>query len=143
MTSQTDLDQGGISRAWVRQYLGPSVGWLYVPGTNAIPVNNPGTLSIALGINLVKVNCMGLVTLILPSAIHSPAGAMAQPSTFADAAITIIDNGGNAGSFPITIQPFSVAETIMGLTQIQITVNYGGYTLAPSSGAKTWNSISP
>jgi hypothetical protein len=31
----------------------------------------------------------------------------------------------------------------MGLASIQITSNYGGFTLAPNSALRKWNSISP
>jgi hypothetical protein len=144
MPSQTDLDQGGTTRQWIRQFLGPSVGWVYAPSTNQFPITAGGTYIIDPSTNYIPVNTTGAVTIILPSAADpSYAGASgAQPGLFVNPPIVIVDTGGNAGAHPITIQPHA-GETIMGLASIQITVNYGGYTLAPNSAQKTWNSISP
>ena len=139
MPSQTDLDQGGTDREWVKQYLGPTVGWVWVPARNALTITAPGTYTIDLSTNLVRVNVVGAVTIVLPSTIiptNPPAGAL--PGVSVRAQITIVDIGGNAAAHPITIQPASVAETIMNLTQIQITSNYGGFILQPNAGTKTW-----
>ena len=143
MGSQTDLDQGGTYRGWVRQYLGPSVGWVSLPGQNIFPITTAGTYILTPDISLVTVNVAGAVTIKLPPASQPAVSAGVQPGLFGNVPITIVDVGGNAGANNITIQPTSVAETIMGLTQIKITVNYGGYTLKPNSALKTWNSISP
>lgn len=43
---------------------------------------------------------------------------------------SVIDVGGNASSFQITILPYG-SERIMGLTELDITTDYGGYTLWP------------
>lgn len=143
MGSQSDLDQGGTSRAWVRVYLGPSVGWVYAPGGNVFNIVAPGTYNIDPSTSLIEVNVAGAVTIILPSAIVPAIPAVGIPQLFVGNPITIVDVGGNAQANPITIEPFSVSETIMGLAQIQITVNFGGFSLLPNSAQKTWNSISP
>ncbi len=143
MTSQTDLDQGGTSRNWVKSYLGPSVGWVWTPEQNVLPITAAGTYSLDPSVSLVTVNVAGAVTITLPSAVTPSAGAQAQPGLFVKNPITIVDVGNNAQAHPVTIQPASGSETIMGLSSIQITVNYGGYTLAPNSALATWNSISP
>lgn len=142
MASQKDLDQGGTNRAWVRTYLGPSVGWIWVPANNVLPLTAAGTYTIDPSTSLVTVNVAGAVVIILPSAIL-PASAQAQPGLFAQNPITIVDIGGQATAHPITIQPASSAENIMNLASISLSVNYGGYTLAPNSTLKGWNSISP
>lgn len=142
MTSQTDLDQGGTTRAWRRTYLGPSVGWQWVPTNNVLPITAAGTYIIDPSTNLITVNVIGAVIIVLPSAIL-PASAQAQPGLFAQNPITIVDIGGHAQANPITIQPKSGAENIMNLASILLSVNYGGYTLAPNSTLKGWNSISP
>ncbi len=143
MTSQTDLDQGGTNRNWVKSFLGPSIGWIWTPVQNFLPITAGGTYTLDPSTNFVTINTTGSVTIKLPSAVDPAAGAGAQPGLFANPPIVIVDVGGNAQAHPITIQPVSVSETIMGLTQIQITVNFGGYTLAPNSAQSTWNSISP
>lgn len=143
MASQLDLDQGGTFRGWVKQYLGPSVGWVWVPGDNILPIVAAGTVIVLPGTSLITVNVAGAVTIILPAASNPIVPAGVLPGLFANNPITIVDIGNNAQAHPITIQPVSVAETIMGLASIQITVNYGGYTLAPNSALKLWNAISP
>lgn len=143
MSSQTDLDQGGTSRQWVRTFMGPSVGWIYVPLQNVLPITAAGTYAIDPSTSLIEVNTTGLVTITLPSCVVPTVGAQAQPGLFAKNPITIVDIGGHAQAAPITIQRNNVNESIMGLASIQITVNYGGYTLQPISGSATWNSISP
>src|SRR6516164_11438278 len=124
-----DLDQSGTSRQWQRTYLGPSVGWIYVPYQNILPVTSAGSYVLDPSTNLVEVNVAGAVTIILPSCQFPAAGAQAQPRLFASNPITIVDVGGNAAANPITIQPFSGAETVMGLSSIKIATNYGGFTL--------------
>jgi|SRR5215469_1051590 len=143
MTSQTDLDQGGTFRAWARQYFGPSVGWVYAPANNVLPITAGGVFQLDPSTSLVTVNTTGAVTIKLPAATNPSVPAGAQPGLYADNPITIVDIGGNAQAHPITIQPISIAETIMGLNSITISVNYGGYTLAPNSTLRLWNSISP
>ena len=144
MGSQTDLDQGGTLREWAKAYMGPSVGWIYIPVQNAIgPITVAGTINVDPSTSLVEINTPGAVTVILPSCAYPPAGAQAQPGLFAKNPITIVDTGGNASAHPITIQPNNVTETIMGLSSIQISVNYGGYTLLPNPTQLTWNNISP
>jgi hypothetical protein len=138
-----DLDQGGTSRQWSRNYLGPSVGWIQVPYQNLLPVTAAGTYNLDPSTNLVEVNVAGAVTIVLPSCQFPAAGAQAQPRLFASNPITIVDVGGNAAANPITIQPFSGAETVMGLSSIKIATNYGGFTLQPVPAQKTWTSISP
>lgn len=143
MASQTDLDQGGTPRAWNRQYLGPSIGWVDAPARNILAITAGGTYALDPSTSLVTVNTTGAVTIILPSAVTPSAGAQAQPRLFVQNPITIVDIGGNAQAHPITIQRNNSGESIMSLASIQITVNFGGYTLEPNSSAATWNSISP
>ena len=138
MPSQTDLDQGGTNREWVKSYLGPSVGWVWVPGRNPLGINTAGTFTLDLSTNLVNVNVAGAVTIILPSVVvpaNPPAGAL--PGLNVRASVTIVDVGGNAAAHPITLQPHA-GETIMGLASIRITSNFGGFILQPTAGSLTW-----
>lgn len=137
MASQLDLDQGGTNREWGRIYLGPSVGWVVVPYRNQLQIGAPGSYTLDLSTNYVQVNIAGAVTIILPISITAGVPAGAQTGKFVRAPISIIDVGGFAAANPITIQPNSVAETIMGLTQVQITSNYGGFILYPNNGKWT------
>lgn len=143
MSSQTDLDQGGTSRAWLKTYLGPSVGWVQAPAGNVLPITTAGSYTLDPSVSLVTVDIVGSVTIVLPSAINPTVPAGALPGRFVGNPITVVDVGGFAQGSPITIKPASISENIMGLSQIQITVNYGGYTLLPSSILLGWNSISP
>src|SRR5277367_2896530 len=145
MTSQIDLDQGGTFRQWVREYLGPSVGWVTVPASNVLSITAAGTYALNLSTTLVEVNVAGAVTITLPSAqgtssLGGTGGTTdsTNPGVAAKYPITIVDIGGHAAANPITIQPISGGETIMGLASISLSVNYGGYTLQPIPGAKTW-----
>jgi hypothetical protein len=115
---------------------------VWFPEQNVLPITTTGTTTLNPSVSLVTVNVAGLVTIKLPAATNPTVAAGAQPGLFVDNPITIVDIGGNAGSNTITIQP-AAGETIMGLSSITITVNYGGYVLAPNSAQQTWNSISP
>lgn len=133
MGSQLDLDQGGTQRQWIRRWLGPSVGWVLVPDVSILSVTGGGTTNVLLGTVLVLVNFVGAVTINLPSAKASAAGAQALPFSFVGKPITVIDYGGNALNNNITIQAKGGAETIDGLASIQIAANYGAFTLNPKT----------
>lgn len=138
MSSQTDLDQGGTKRAWVREYLGPSVGWIYAPQRNVLLITAAGTYNLDPSVSLVEVNVNGAVTVVLPAATDPSVGPQALPGLFAKNPITVVDIGGFAAGQPITIQRNNSAENILGLASIQITANYGGFTLKPSSTQRGW-----
>lgn len=139
MTSQTDLDMGGTARQWVRTYMGPSVGWVYLPGLNPLPtITAAGTYVLTPDTTLVQVNVAGAVIVVLPTALVPGVPATTQPALYAKKPVTIVDIGGFAQAHPITIQPASIAENIIGLASIQIDANYGGYTLTPSNEQKGW-----
>ena len=142
MASQTDLDQGGTSRQWVRTYLGPSVGWIYLPGSNRLVITVAGTYTAIEGTSLVTVDIAGAVTIILPSAINPTVPAIAIATPYAAVPITIVDVGGFAGAHPITIEPASSAENVLGLASIQLTAAYGAIALKPNNGLKGWTSWS-
>lgn len=142
MTSQTDLDQGGTSRQWVRTYLGPSVGWVYLPGRNPFEITAAGTYIITPDTSVVNVNVNGAVTVMLPTAKNPNAPAGALPGLYARTAVSIVDVGGFATAHPITIMPASVVETIMGLASVQITSNFGAFILSPNVSLSGWvNSV--
>lgn len=143
MGSQTDYDQGGTARQMVRTYLGPSVGWVDLPGRNPYPIVAAGTYILAPDTSLVLVNIAGAVTIFLPTAIDPGVPAGVLPGLYAKTPVTIVDIGGFANAHPITIEPASIAENIVGLASIQITVNYGGFTLNPSNAQRGWTVISP
>jgi hypothetical protein len=138
-----DLDQGGTSRQWSRNYLGPSIGWIDVPWQNLLPVTAAGTYALDPSTNLVEINVAGAVTIILPSCQFPAAGPQALTRLFANNPITIVGVGGNAASNNITINPNNASEIVMGLSSVKIATNFGGYTLQLVSGLKTWTSISP
>jgi hypothetical protein len=133
-----DLDQGGHPRRTSRTDLGPSVGWAETPYRSLMSIGMAGTYFIDPSINLVTVATASLVTLILPHAQMPTSGPTAQPQLFLGPNIQLVDAGGFAANFPITIQPISGAESIQGQSQIQITTNYGGLILMPISAQRTW-----
>jgi hypothetical protein len=122
--------------------MGPSIGWCELPAQQILPIIAAGTYALSPGVTLVTVSVAGAVTIVLPSAIL-PAQAAVQPGLIGNIPITIVDIGGFAQAHPITINPFSGSENIMGLNSLSLSVNYGGYTLTPNSTLKGWNSISP
>lgn len=137
MTSQLDLDQGGTFRQKQRVYLGPSVGWVEMFNNNILPITVTGTTTLLLGTTLVLVNVNAAVTIQLPSAVASPAGAQALPGTFLARPITIVDAGGHATAHNITILPYGT-ELIDGLATIAILGNYGAYVLTPNTPSGGW-----
>ncbi len=141
MPSQTDLDMGGTSREWVNQYLGPSVGWVRMPARNLLEITAAGTYTLDLSTNLVHVNVNGAVTINLPTASNPSVPAGVLPGKFGKISIGIVDIGGFAATYPITIAP-AAGETIMNLSSIQITSNYGGFILYPSNALKGWTNQS-
>lgn len=139
MTSQLDWDQGGTSRQIEKVYMGPSVGWVFTSVRTVFPITAAGTYTLQYGNSLVTINVQtGVVTIILPSAIDPTVVAGALPGPYTKTPITLVDIGGFAFTNNILLQPASVAETIMGLAQIKIQSNYGGYILQPNSSLKTW-----
>lgn len=138
MASQQDLDQGGTDREWLRVYRGPSVGWITIPYRNVLIITAAGTYTLNPSTSLVQVSVAGAVTIVMPSAVDPAVGPGALPGLFAKNPVTIVDIGGNAATTPITIDPASGAENILGLASVQITANYGGLTLVPSSKQKGW-----
>lgn len=132
-----DLDQGGLVQEWDRVWMGPSVGWVYRPARNVLPIIAPGTYTVDLAISLITINVAGAVTVILPS-LSNPPSAVGNPGFFVRNPITIVDIGGNGVLFPIAIQPTAPA-TIAGLASIAINSNFGGYTLIPKTGSQLWS----
>lgn len=139
MGSQTDLDQGGTFRQFARRWLGPSVGWIDTPEVNVLPIVAAGTTNVAVGTTLVTVNVAGAVTLQLPSAKASvTATAGAQPGLSLGLPLTVVDIGGHADAFNITILPFGT-EKIMGLNSLSISTQYGAFVLIPNLSAGGWS----
>ncbi len=137
MTSQTDLDQSGTARQWVRTYLGPSVGWVYLPGRNPFEITTVGSYTIQPDTSVVNVRVNGSVTIILPTVLNPNAPAVVLGALYSRTAISIVDVGGFATANPITIQPHA-GETIMGLASVQITSNYGAFILSPNVQSAAW-----
>ena len=135
MTSQTDLDQGGTFREWVRTYMGPSVGWVMAPARNVLTVTAIGTYTLNLSTTLVIINTTAAVTIVLPSAKNPSVPAGALPGPYVKSIVTVVDI---AGAPNVMITPISVAETIMGLASIPLSTAYGSYSLRPDSSFNGW-----
>lgn len=119
-------------------WMGPSIGYVMQPKRSPLSITAAGTYTLNYSTNLVEVNCNGAVTIILPTAIDPIVPALTLPGDYAKVTITISDIGGFASAHPITIEPASGAENIVGLTQIQIDSAYGSYALDPSNSQKGW-----
>lgn len=142
MASQLDLDQGGTDRQMIRKFMGPSVGWQWVPDNSIWPVTAAGTTILLLGTTLVPVsfNGDGVIIQLPPTALpDTTAGVLPMP--FARMPITIYDAGGFAYDHPITLRP-ATGETIMGLAEITIASNFGGWSLMPNPETLSWSTIS-
>lgn len=137
MGSQTDLDQGGTFRQYQRIWLGPSVGWITFPASNVLPITAAGTTTAVIGTTLITVNVAALVTIQLwnPAVATVPAGVL--PGDYIAPSLTVVDTGGNAASFNITILP-AAGHTIIGLASIAIVEAYGAWTLNPDINTGNW-----
>jgi hypothetical protein len=136
----TDLDRGGIPRQWVLARFGPGIGRVRVPLQSRYLVTTVGNTILNPSITVVEVNAPGPVMITLPSA-KNPA-VIAQERLFAKVPMVISDISGAAATNPITIFP-APGETIMGLSSLVISTNYGGLTLEPSATLQGWNLIAP
>ena len=98
------IDQGGTSREWVATYMGPSVGWVWLPNRNVLTIKTAGTYVLNLSTTrwALRVNVAGAVVIMFPTAIDPDVPAIAQPQSYAKRPITIVDIGGFALANPIT-----------------------------------------
>lgn len=140
MASQLDLDQGGTFRQWTRQYMGPSVGWVWVPVDAVLEVTAGGTYSIARGTSLILLSADADITLDLPSSKASPAGPQAIPGQWVVNPVTVVDIGGFASSRVYTINP-AAGETISSLASVRLRADYGTVILNPLLRTGGWNLI--
>ena len=137
MTSQIDTDQGWSYRGWIRTYLGPSVGWTLWGANVILPVTAAGTVLVQPGNTLVQVSVSGSVTVRLPPTVLPPVPAGALPGLQSPIPITVVDIGGHAATFPITIFP-AAGESIAGVSSVQINTAFGAFVFWPSSVIPGW-----
>lgn len=142
MASQTDLDQGGTFRQWVRTFMGPSVGWVSVPVDAVLDVTTGGVKTIARGTSLILLNVNASVTLNLPSSKAAPQGPQAIPGQWVINPVTIVDRGGfaNPGVVDYLVNP-NGAEKISGLSQVALASAYGSLILNPILSTGGWTLI--
>lgn len=132
MASQLDLDQGGSFRQYVRRWLGPSVGWVFSPDDNVVPVTAAGTTTVLVGTTLVPISAVASVNIQLPSSKQSAVPAGAQPGLSLGLPLTVVDIAGHVDGTTVLyrITPFGT-ELIMGLPYIEIASPYGAFVLLP------------
>jgi len=82
------------------------------------------------------VDIAGAVTLNLPPAAASAAGAQAIPGSFVGAPIVVLDVGGHASA--VNVITIASAENIDGFASITIENAYGAYTLNPNTPDAGW-----
>jgi hypothetical protein len=142
-----DLDQSGTFREFANIYLGPSIGGITTPIFSNLSITAGGSYALAKGTTRVSVNVAAPVTITLPPSQPVAGGppAIANPGNHLNWPLTIADVGGNAQAWPITINCV-VGDTIQGQSQIQITVNYGGYVFSTPvegvSSPRVWTPVS-
>lgn len=137
----TDLDQGGVDRRFVKQYLGPTVGWIDAPFNNTKHITVGGAYTLDVGVTQVLLDVAAEVTLQLWNPIPPtvpPPNSLPGPSI--DMPLSIIDIGGNTGSFPCTILP-AAGKEINGDTELLIAEAYGTALLEPDAEYGNWNSL--
>jgi hypothetical protein len=137
MSSQLDLDQGGTFRQLERVYLGPSVGWQYVPQAAVLPIISTGTYTIQRGTTLITINANANVTINLPSSRASIAGPQAIPGQWILNPVTIVDIGGFASLNTYNIVPFG-SELISSLASVQLASSFGSIILKPILETGGW-----
>ena len=148
MTSQ-DLDMGGTVRDMVRVNCGPTIGWVMIQENELDTLHgdfgNDFGNDFSLG-SLTSLSPPGgtwLITVDVDAALPSPiqlASAIPphnEPITYISRPITIVDVGGHAGNFPITILPFG-SEKINGQASLTIATAYGAYVLTPDVKHGGW-----
>lgn len=138
MPSQTDLDQSGTFRQYVRRWLGPSVGWVLSPDDNVLAISVAGTYAPVNNTTLITVSVNGAVIINLPDCFKGVIPANSLPGKFLALPLTITDIGGFASAQPITINA-PAGRFIMGLASISIANAYGAFTLLPDIDTGNWN----
>lgn len=139
MGSQTDLDQGGTFRQWIKTYMGPSVGWVSVPVDAVLEVNTAGGTILARGTSLVLIGPVAAdLNINLPSSKASPQGPQAIPGQWIINPVTILDVGGLADQHIYRIYP-AVGETISGLASVDLATPRGTIVLIPILDVGGWN----
>ena len=111
----SDLDQSGSSWQKVRAWQGPSLGWVEVQVKPSRTINVGGSYQVFPGDGVIFVNVAAAVTLVLPDVKLWVNEFAYQPATAFERAIWIKDLGGNAATFPITIQT-PVGQSIDAIT---------------------------
>jgi hypothetical protein len=142
VSSQLDLDQGGTYRQTERIYLGPSLGWQYVPNQAWLPITAAGIYGVLWGTNLVTINVNGAVTINLPSSLQSAAGPQAIPAKSIIIPIVIVDIGGFGQANGYQIVPFGselISGTYSNASPLKITSNYGAVILNPNVVSGGWS----
>lgn len=134
--SAIDFDRSGISRQSSRVNLGPSLGWVDIEGA-ILTITSGMSLALPRGVTQVNVNAAGAVALTLPRA----RGVLAIPVSLALIPIGIIDVGGFADAFPITINA-APGETIGNLASVSLAIKFGAVFLRPNPDAGTWSTLS-
>ena len=132
-----DLDKSGNSYQGLRVYLGPSLGWVQTRVKPETFVTVAGTYSLGSDAGIVLCNVAGSVVLNLPDVSAWVQEFAYQPGTSFERAIWIKDLGGNATSFPITINPFS-GQFIDLLSSFQIINNRQLLRLYPLADLSGW-----
>lgn len=122
-----DLDKGGNVYQKTNVWLGPSLGWFTIPTQFITNIQVAGTAILDPTTVLCTVNVAALVTVQLASSLQGPfppgIGREGMP-------ITVVDIGGNAGTYPITILPLG-SDLIDGLGSVQVSSNFGSLVLTP------------
>lgn len=139
MGSQSDLDQGGTFRQYIRVWQGPSVGWLTMPVTAILTITVAGTYTIQRWTNLIKLKvAAGVVNLNLPSSKASVQGPQAIPGQWVYNPVIIVGQQGTEGGAATINVNANGAELISGLAAVQLATPYGTILLEPILDTGGW-----
>jgi hypothetical protein len=135
-----DFDRGGTFRKFQEQEFGPSPGATTTVASSVLVISATGVYLVDLSVTRVEVDVAAAVVLNLPPAGNPSVPAITTVGAYAKNIITVLDVGGNAAGFPITINA-AAGETIAGLPSFNINTAYGSATLQPSALIPGWISV--
>lgn len=141
VTAATDLDKSGLAFQWTKVYRGPSLGWQMVMVKPSQDVTDAGTTTLGPGASLVLVNCLGLVTILLPDVSSWVQENFSRPNDAFEGAILIKDLGGHAAAFNITVTPFGTQKIDNLAQSFTIMQNRQLLRLYPLNDLSGWASL--
>lgn len=133
-----DLDKSGNPYHRTKINLGPTLGVVELPLIPTATVTTGGTTTIAPGDSVVLVDVAAAVTINLPDVTEWVKQSTGRPATGFERALWVKDIGGNAGTFNITVHPFSGQRIDKSLSDVAVNVNFQLLRLYPLFDLSGW-----